>query len=64
MSKCAEMKSAPEDVKNAYRMFLRAEKRCFLSLLNNLLKPTYTSCELDRRTVAFLSRFIDDFYRL
>ena len=30
-------------------MFLRAEKRCFLSLLNNLLKPTYTSCVVDRR---------------
>ena len=49
ISKCAELKSASEDVKNAYRMFLRAEKRCFLSLLKNLLKPTYTSCVLDRR---------------
>ena len=49
--KCAEMKSAAEDVKNAYRMFLRAEKRCFLSFLNNLLQPTYTSCVLDRRIV-------------
>ena len=38
--------------KNAYRMFLRAEKRCFLSLLKNLLKPTYTSCELGRLHVA------------
>ena len=44
MSKCAELKSASEDVENAYRMFLRAEKRCFLPLLKNLLKPTYTSC--------------------
>ena len=35
--------------KNAYRMFLKAEKRCFLSLLKNLLKPTYTSCELGHR---------------
>ena len=49
ISKCAELKSAPEDVKNAYRMFLRAEKRCFLALLNNLLKRNYTSCVLDRR---------------
>ena len=57
MSKCAELKSAPEDVKNAYRMFLRAKKRCFLSLLKNLLKPTYTSCELGRRYV-----FIWNFY--
>ena len=37
--------------KNAYGMFLRAEKTCFLSLLKNLLKPTYTSCVLDRRYV-------------
>ena len=49
ISKCAELKSASKDVKNADRIFCRADKRCFLSLLNNLLKPSYTSCVLDRR---------------
>ena len=50
------IKSASEDVKNAYRMFLRAEKRSFLSLLKNLIKPTYTSCELGRRYIEMRQR--------